>query len=61
MDLKVPMQEELNYQQFVQWVTGVNLYDAEELEALEKTAPPSKSVFTKKKIENTQEWAKKFM
>lgn len=33
-DLCVPMTGEINYQQFVQWVTGENLYTDEELELL---------------------------
>ena len=44
-DLHVPMTSEINYQQFVQWTTGQNLYTEEELEALTRTQPPSKSKF----------------
>ena len=60
-DLKVPQTGEINYQQFVQWMTGQNLYDEEELEALERTAPPSKSKFSQKKFDNAQEWCKRFI
>jgi len=55
------MTGEINYQQFVQWITGENLYDDEELEALERTAPPSKSKFAQKKFDNAQEWCKRFI
>ena len=30
-DLQVPQSGEINYQQFVQWITGQNLYTDEEL------------------------------
>ena len=60
-DLRVPMTGEINYQQFVQWITGESLYDEEELEALERTAPPSKSKFSQKKFANAQEWCKRFI
>ena len=36
-DLQVPVTQEINYQQFVQWTTGQNLYTEEELEALQRT------------------------
>ena len=60
-DLMVPKSAEINYQQFVQWVTGENLYDEDELEALSRTAPPSKSKFASKKFANANEWCKRFM
>ncbi len=37
MDLKVPVTSEINYQQFVQWTTGQNLYSDDELDALQRT------------------------
>ena len=60
-DLMVPKSAEINYQQFVQWITGENLYDEEELEALERTAPPSKSKFAAKKFNDANEFCKRFM
>lgn len=60
-DLQVPMTGEINYQQFVQWITGENLYSEEELAALQATQPPSKSKFAKKKFDNASEWAKRFL
>ena len=60
-DLQVPMTNEINYQQFVQWTTGQNLYSEEELEALQRTQPPSKSKFAQKKFATTNEWAKRFL
>ena len=55
------MTGEINYQQFVQWVTGENLYTEEELEALQRTQPPSKSKFAQKKFDSAKEWAKRFL
>jgi len=46
---------------FVQWITGENMYDEEEIEHLNRTAPPSKSAFNKKQFEDVNEWCKKFM
>ena len=60
-DLCVPMTGEINYQQFVQWVTGENLYTEEELELLQNTQPPSKSKFAQKKFATSQEWVKRFL
>jgi len=60
-DLQVPITGELNYQQFVQWVTGMNLYSDEELAALQKTQPPTKSNFAKKQFNDANEWAKRFL
>ena len=60
-DLLVPKSSEVNYQMFVQWITGMSLYDDHELEALQRTAPPTKSAFTKKKFDDANEWCKKFM
>ena len=59
-DLQVPMTMEINYQQFVQWTTGQNMYTDEELEAIQRTQPPSKSAFAKKKFASSTEWAKRF-
>ena len=55
------MTGEINYQQFVQWITGENLYSEEELAALQATQPPSKSKFAQKKFDNAKEWAKRFL
>ena len=55
------MTGEINYQQFVQWITGENLYSAEERAALQATQPPSKSKFAPKKFDNAKEWAKRFL
>ena len=60
-DLQVPMTNEINYQQFVQWVTGQNMYTDEELEALQRTQPPSKSAFAQKKFNSAKDWAKRFL
>jgi hypothetical protein len=60
-DLMVPKSAEVNYQMFLQWITGENLYDDEELEALNRTAPPTKSTFLKKQFEDASEWCKRFM
>lgn len=49
----VPRTSEINYAQYVQWVTGNSMYDEEEMEALETTKPPTKSAFAKQKIEDT--------
>ena len=57
----VPKSAEINYQQFIQWTTGENLYDDEELDALQRTAPPSKSKFAAKKFASADEWCKRFM
>ena len=55
------MTNEINYQQFVQWVTGQNMYTDEELEALQRTQPPSKSAFAQKKFNSAKDWAKRFL
>lgn len=60
-DLMVPKSSEVNYQMFLQWITGENLYTDEELEALNRTAPPTKSTFLKKQFKDTSEWCKRFM
>ena len=60
-DLMMPKSAEINYQMFLQWITGENLYDDDELEALNRTAPPTKSSFLKKKFEDASEWCKRFM
>ena len=57
----MPLTGEINYQQFVQWTTGQNLYTDEELEALQRTQPPSKSKFAQKKFNTANEWAKRFL
>lgn len=60
-DLMVPKTKEINYQQFVQWITGENMYDDDELDALQRTQPPSKSKFAAKKFNDANEWCKRFM
>jgi Ca2+-binding EF-hand superfamily protein len=61
LDLMVPQSSEINYQQFVQWITGQNLYSDDELEALQRTQPPSKSKFAAKKFTDTSEFCKRFL
>lgn len=60
-DLQVPITSEINYQQFMQWTTGQNMYSEEELVALERTKPASKSKFAQKKFASANEWVKRFL
>ena len=45
----------------MQWTTGQNMYSADELEALQRTQPPSKSKFAQKKFATANEWVKRFL
>lgn len=60
-DLQIPKQCEINYQMFLQWIMGENMYDEDELEHLNRTAPPTKSTFAKKQFDDASEWTKRFM
>ena len=45
----------------MQWTTGQNIYSEDELEALQRTQPPSKSNFSKKKFASANEWVTRFL
>jgi hypothetical protein len=53
---------EVNYTQFLQWMTGQNLMDAEQLEVMEQYSKPTKkSDFSQRQFKNTQDYVKEFL
>jgi len=53
---------EVNYTQFMQWMTGKALLDEDELEAMEQSSKPlKKSDFANRKFKNTQDFIRGFM
>ena len=53
---------EVNYTQFLQWMTGQSLMDDDQMEALEQYSKPTKkSDFSQRKFKNTQDFVRGFM
>lgn len=53
---------EINYTQFMQWMTGQSLLDADEIEAMNASNKPTKkSDFANRTFKNTQEFCQKFI
>jgi len=53
---------EINYTQFMQWMTGQSLLDADELEAMESSSKPiKKSDFANRQFKNTKDFCQQFM
>ena len=53
---------EINYTQFMQWMTGQSLLDEDELEAMQASNKPTKkSDFASRQFKNTQDFVTQFM
>lgn len=53
---------EINYTQFMQWMTGQSILGADELEAMEASNKPTKkSDFANRTFKNTQDFVQKFI
>ena len=53
---------EVNYTQFLQWMTGQSLMDVDQLEVLDQYSKPTKkSDFASRQFKNTQDFVQGFM